>query len=67
MIWVMWNLFSVHLETMLVSVQDRCTVSAKRTIGLEIVLDIMMVLLHDEAQVDACIVLFGDCAKLDIR
>ena len=49
------------------SVQDKCTVCAKRTIGLEIVLDIMMVLLHDEAQVDACIVLFGDCAKLDIR
>jgi hypothetical protein len=26
-------------ETMLVSVQDRCTVCAKRTIGLEIILD----------------------------
>ena len=46
------------------SVQDRCTVSAKRTIGLEIVLDIMMVLLHDEAQVDACIVLFGDSVSV---
>ena len=30
---------SVRLETVLVSVQDRCTVCAKRTIGLEIVLD----------------------------
>ena len=48
-------------------VQDGCTVSAKRTIGSEIVLDVMMVLLRDEAPVDACIVLFGDCAKLDIR
>jgi len=26
-----------------------------------------MVLLRDEAQVDACFVLFGDSAKLDIR
>jgi hypothetical protein len=27
------------LETVLVSVQDRCTVCTKRTIGLEIILD----------------------------
>jgi hypothetical protein len=37
--WVMWNLVSVHLEMLLVSVQDRCTVCAKRTIGSEIILD----------------------------
>jgi hypothetical protein len=37
--WVMWNLFSVHLETVLVSVQYRCTVCAKRTIGSEIILN----------------------------
>ena len=36
-------------------------------IGSEIVLDIIMVLLRDEAQVDACFILFGDSAKLDIR
>ena len=36
---VMWNLVSVRLEMVLVSVQDRCTVCAKHTIGLEIVLD----------------------------
>ena len=36
-------------------------------IGSEIVLDIIMVLLCDEAQVDACFVLFGDIAKLDPR
>jgi hypothetical protein len=35
----MWNLVLVHLETVLVSVQDRCMVCAKRTIGLEIILD----------------------------
>jgi hypothetical protein len=37
--WVTWNLLSVRLETVLVLVQYRCTVSAERTIGLEIVLD----------------------------
>jgi hypothetical protein len=37
--WVMWNLISIHLDTVSVSVQDRCMVCAKRTIGLEIVLD----------------------------
>jgi hypothetical protein len=36
---VMWNLVAVRLETMFVSVQDRCTVCAKHTIGLEIMLD----------------------------
>jgi len=35
----MWNLISVRLETVLVSVQDRHTVCAKHTIGSEIVLD----------------------------
>jgi hypothetical protein len=37
--WVMWNLVSVCSETVLVSVQHRCMVCAKRTIGIEIVLD----------------------------
>jgi hypothetical protein len=31
--WAMWHLVSVRLETLLVSVQDRCMVWAKRTIG----------------------------------
>jgi hypothetical protein len=33
--WVMWNLIPVRLETVLVSVQDRCMVCAKGTIGSE--------------------------------
>jgi hypothetical protein len=37
--WVMWNLVLVHLETILVSVQYRCTICAERTIGSEIILD----------------------------
>jgi len=36
--WVRWNLVMVRLETVLVSVQDRCTVYAKRTIGPETIL-----------------------------
>jgi hypothetical protein len=37
--WVMWNLVLVGLEIVFVSVQDRCAVCAKRTIGPEIILD----------------------------
>jgi hypothetical protein len=35
----MWNLVLIYFETVLVSVQDRCTVCTERTIGIEIVLD----------------------------
>jgi hypothetical protein len=35
----MWNLVSERLATVLVSVQDRCTVCGKCTICLEIILD----------------------------
>jgi hypothetical protein len=31
--WVMWNLVSICLETVLALVQDRCSVCVKRTIG----------------------------------
>jgi hypothetical protein len=36
---VMCNLVSIHLETAVLSVHDRCTVCTKRTIVIEIVLD----------------------------
>jgi hypothetical protein len=35
----MWNLSSFALEIVLLSVQDRCTICAKRTISSEIILD----------------------------
>jgi hypothetical protein len=63
----MWNLVLVHLETMLVSVQDWCTVCAKRTIGSEIVLNAPDGLHSHKAQVEACFGLFGDSANLDAR
>jgi hypothetical protein len=37
--YVKWKLNSVRLEIVLVSAQDRCTVCAEHTIGLEIILD----------------------------
>ena len=49
----MWNVDSVRLEAVLVSVQDRCTVCAKRTIGSEMFWTHPMVLLGNEAEVEA--------------
>ena len=57
----------VRLEMVLVSEQDRCMVYAKRTIGSETVLDAPMVLLGDEAQVEARFGLFRDSSSLDAR
>ena len=39
MTWVLWNLVLDLSEIVLELVEDRCTVCAKRTIGLEIILD----------------------------
>ena len=63
----LWKLVSVRLEIVLVLVQDRCTVCAKRTIGLDIDFNAPMVLLGDEAQVEAPFSLFVDSANLDAR
>ena len=60
----MWNLLSVYLETVLVSVQDWCTVCAKHTTGLEIVLHVM---LGYEAQVEAPFGPFGDSVSISAR
>ena len=67
MTWVLWNLVLDRLEIVLVSVEDRCTVCAKRTTGSDIVFNALMVLLGDEAQVEAPFSPFGDSANLDTR
>ena len=67
MTWVLWNPISDRLEIVLVLVQDRCMVCAKRTIGSDIVFNAPMVLLGDEAQVEAPFTLFVDSANLDAR
>jgi hypothetical protein len=36
---IKWNLVLIRLETVLMSVQDRCTVCVKHTIGLGIILN----------------------------
>ena len=64
---VLWELVSVRLEIVLVSVQDKCTVFAKRTIGLDIVFNAPMVLLGDEAQLEARLSPCGDSVNLDAR
>jgi hypothetical protein len=51
----------------LVSVQDRCTVCAKRIVGSKIVLDKPMVLLGDETQVETRFSPLGHSANLDSR
>jgi hypothetical protein len=65
--WVIWNLVSVHLGTVLVSLQYRCLVCTERTIGSKIILDAPAILLGDEAQVEACLSPFGDSANPDAR
>ena len=67
MTWVLWNLVSDRLEIVLVSEEDRCTVCAKRTTGSDIVFNALMVLLGDEAQVEAPFSPFGESANLDAR
>ena len=65
--YVMWNLVSTRLEIVLVLVEDRCMVCAKRTTGSDIVFNAPMVLLVDETQVEAPFTLFVDSANLDAR
>ena len=67
MTWVLWKLVSNHLEIVLVSVQDRCMVCTKRTIGSDIAFNEPIVILGDEAQVEAPFSPFGDSANLVAR
>ena len=64
---VMSNHVLVRLEMVLVSVQDRCMIYAKHTIGSEIILDAPMVLLGDEAQVQARFGLLRDSDNVHAR
>ena len=61
----MWNLVSICLEIVLLSMQDRCMVCAKYTIGTKIILDAPDGTLGDEAQVEARFYPFGDSDNLD--
>ena len=63
----MWNLISVHLETVLVSVQDRCTVCAESTIGSESFWTHPMELLGYVGHVESRFNLFGDSVSAGAR
>ena len=67
MTWLLWNLVSVHLERVLVSIQDRCVIFAKRTIGSEIVSDAPDGTQGDKAQVEARYGPIGGSAYLNAR
>jgi hypothetical protein len=67
MTWVMLNIVSILMETVLVSVQDRGTICAKRTIGSEIILNAPDGAPSVEAYVEAHFGPFGDSANLDAR
>ena len=63
-----WKLILVHLEIVLILMQDRCTICAECTIGSEHHFGrTPMVLLGDKAQVEAHFGPFGDSANLDAR
>jgi hypothetical protein len=57
----------VCLEIVLILTQDWCTVCTEHTICIEIILDALMGLLGDEAQVQARFGLFGDSATLGAK
>ena len=67
MTWVIWNLVSFHLERVLVSVQDKCMVCARCTIGLQIVLTHPMEPLGDVGQVESHFIPFGDSVRVGAR
>ena len=67
MTWVTSNLVSIRLEMVLVSVQDRCSVCAKRTMAQKSFWRHPMVLLGDEAQVEALFGPFGGSANFNTR
>ena len=67
MMWVLWNLVSVRLETVLVSVRDRCTVCAKNTIGSKIILEEQVKLLGDVGHVESHFGLFGGSVSVSER
>ena len=64
---VLTNHVSVRLEMVLVSLQDRCKLCAKHTMAQTSFWMHQMVLLGDEAQVEARFGPFGDTANLDAR
>ena len=64
---VKWNLVSIRLDLVLVSMQDRCSVSRPTYQSLRISLDEPDGTPSDDAQVEAWFGPFGDSANPDAR
>jgi hypothetical protein len=64
---VMWNLSLVHLESVLVSLQDRRTVCVECTIGSESFWMHPIELLDDVRHVDSHFGMFGDSVSVVAR
>ena len=65
MTWVKCELILLSLETVLISVQDRCTVCTECSTGMEIVLAVRDGTLGDVGQGEARFSPFGDSVSLD--
>jgi hypothetical protein len=65
--WVMWNLILVHLETVLVLVQDRCTVVANVPQAQKSFWMHTVELLCDVGHVESLFGPYGDSVTLDER
>ena len=63
----MWKLVLVHLEVVLVLAQDRCTVCAECTSGMEIIFGTPVVLQGVVSHVEARFVPFGGSVRLGAR
>jgi hypothetical protein len=55
-----WKLVSVRLDTVLILIQDRCTVCTEHTVGSEIILDAPVELLGDVGHVKSPFGPLGD-------
>jgi hypothetical protein len=62
-----WKLVSVHSDTVLILIQDSCTVCTEHTISSEIIWMHPMELLGDAGHVESCFGQFGDSVSLGAR
>ena len=63
----MWILGLVHLEVVLASVEDKCTVCTNCTIGSEIILDAPDGIVGYVGHVKSCFGAFGDGVSVGAR
>jgi hypothetical protein len=62
-----WKLISVHLETVLILMQDMCTVWAKHTMALEMIFDAPDGTPRDVGHVKSRFGPFGDSLSVSAR